>query len=278
MRSQKARVGFTSILFLIFIIFPGWKWCDLSQADSSYRYLCGYFRYLPYKATAVWGGDNQVFTATYGMIAKGWRKDLHFLDERVFKEADYPKGGGYVYVSGDYIVPPPFRCRPWGLTFRIYSQEAENSPLPPPPPFWMPPHFTRSELNDPEALGLVGDQYFMQAMWYADRGDMAEAHSSLEKSVQAAPRSAYILLKASVQFSNWGDLSTCESLLKKAESIQPQAFSILLNLGVFYGKTGQFGLCQDYLIRAAQVKPNDPTLLKYLTLLNRETQGQLGNR
>jgi hypothetical protein len=254
---------------------PMWKWSDLSLSDSSYRFMCDYYRTLPAKTTVVWGGENQQFAATYGKVVKGWRHDIRFSFENAFTKELLPKTGEAIY-SVIHDVQEPYIRRPWALLYRICDRETDALLPPPPPPYWMPPHFTQAELRDPEALGPLGNLYIAEAIWKADQKDMQGAYSSLENAAKLAPHVAYVFFKIAIQYDAWGDTGNAEKYLRKAVELQPQTYQALLNLGIIYGKLARYELCDEYLNRAAQVKPTDPVVHHYLAFLFQQTQGQFG--
>jgi tetratricopeptide (TPR) repeat protein len=257
-------------MILLFVAVPGWKWNDLARSDSSYRYLCDLFKLYPKNAVGVWKGDQQIFSATYGMVAKGWRHDLKFMDDRVVKNGDYPKDGTCLYLSAEAPVPAPYVCHPWGLVYRVYDRSVENTLPTPIPPYWLPPHFTEAEKRDCESVGPHANLYFMEAVWYADHGEMAKAYQSLERSIEISPGAPAVYLKAGVEYGKWGDSANCEKYLKMAEEIQPQTYQILINLGLHYGMTAQWDLCRVYLYKALKSKPNDPVALSYIRKLEQQ--------
>jgi len=116
----------------------------------------------------------------------------------------------------------------------------------------------------------------MQATWQADSGERDKALNSLAEAATVAPFDRSSLHNAAVLYSQLGDWAASGNLLKQAYELAPNSFDSVLALGVFYGKTGQDGLCKDFLMRADQMKPDDPTVHRYLDLLNTQTQGRLG--
>jgi tetratricopeptide (TPR) repeat protein len=214
-------------------------------------------------------GDNPIFAVNYGMTVKGWRHDITF-DQ---KFSSIPPEGECLYVSNSTSVPEPYRCRPWGLVYRIYDGRLEESLPPPPPPYWMPPHFTRSERRNTDAQELLASLYLRQTVWFLNHGDKEKALEALGQSASAAPYSGLTLQNVAVLYSQLGEFDACERTLKQALGWAPHSFELLLNMGVYYGKIGQYGLCRKYLNRATQIDAHDPRLRQYFALLDQQSQG-----
>jgi hypothetical protein len=212
------------MLFLsLFIIYPANRWSDLSRSSGCRSYLTNLLKPLPPNATPILGGDNQVFPAAYGRYVLGLRPDIHFVEWEgtLFPEAVlllhnpnlqvtssqleerwYQQGGGCLFLAAPRIVQPPFHCRPFGFMYRLSDDTSEKTLPAPPPPYWLPPRYTKAERNDGEAAEPLADHYLMSAAWNRDRGNKDAAFKDIEAAVNATPHTVRTLINAASQYGD----------------------------------------------------------------------------